>query len=283
MNAAPIQNGAEWNYLLLRVALDAFDKPPHELNDSERSKADNQVKVALAIQEKVLKSKEASDVSVPESVLDDAVATIVKRYESHEDFLKAMEHNGMSEQSLREAIKRELMVDAIITRLSGEASEVTDAEIEIYYLEHQEKFDIQEARLTRHILITINDEYEGNDRDSAKQRIDAIAQSLHESPEQFPDLAKKHSECPTSLEGGLMGKVIPGKLFPELESVLYDMDEGETSDVVESPVGFHILKCDAVEPARRIPLHEVRDKIRGFLSDRKQKRFMRSWLSDTSS
>jgi len=59
----------------------------------------------------------------------------------------------------------------------------------------------------------------------------------------FADLALKHSECPTALQGGVLGIVPRGKLYPELDAVLFSLKVGAVSDIVESEIGFHLLLC----------------------------------------
>lgn len=51
------------------------------------------------------------------------------------------------------------------------------------------------------------------------------------------------------MEGGLLGNVTPGKLYPELEPVAFALTAGQISPVVESEIGFHILRCDEIHPA----------------------------------
>ena len=41
------------------------------------------------------------------------------------------------------------------------------------------------------------------------------------SSARFADLASRHSECPTALEGGRLGEVVPGQLFPSLDAALF--------------------------------------------------------------
>ena len=66
--------------------------------------------------------------------------------------------------------------------------------------------------------------------------------SLNEGAD-FSELAKKYSEDPGSAsQGGDLGFVKRGVFYPEFESVAFSLEVGQTSGVVESPVGFHIIQ-----------------------------------------
>ncbi|GJQ32382.1 MAG: peptidylprolyl isomerase [Ignavibacteriaceae bacterium] len=59
----------------------------------------------------------------------------------------------------------------------------------------------------------------------------------------FAELAKKYSDDPGSaVNGGDLGYAARGTFYPEFESAAFRLREGEISDVVESPVGYHIIQ-----------------------------------------
>jgi peptidyl-prolyl cis-trans isomerase SurA len=59
----------------------------------------------------------------------------------------------------------------------------------------------------------------------------------------FAELAKRYSEDPGSAaQGGDLGFVKRGVFYPEFEAAAFRLQQGELSDVVESPVGFHIIQ-----------------------------------------
>ena len=98
-------------------------------------------------------------------------------------------------------------------------------------------------------------------------------------PKRFAEQAMKHSECPTAMQGGLLGKVPKGQLYPELDAVLFTMKAGEISEIVESPIGFHILYCEAVDQAGPVSFAEAKLKIKTKLEERRRRRCQRMWLN----
>jgi len=90
----------------------------------------------------------------------------------------------------------------------------------------------------------------------------------------------KHSECPTALEGGYLGKLPRGQLFPELEEVAFCLQPGEVSDIVQSPLGYHILYCQAAHAAGPVTFREAEPKIREHLMKRRTRMCQKVWLTE---
>lgn len=265
-------------YYLLKVAHEQFGCEPAKLNDEQLQQAGRIVGRQRLIEEAVLRSAEAIGVVIPPSQVEQALAQIGSRYQDGAALHQALANHGLSDDELRVLLARELKVEAILERVSAGLPAISDTDLSLYYFNHPEQFVRPAAHVARHILITINPEYPENTREAARTRIDAIAKRLRHKPERFADQALKHSECPTSLNGGLLGPVSAGKLYPELEACLFALAEGELSQVVESPMGFHLLLCESFTPSLRVSLEEALPRLRDRLQDRQRKALQRQWL-----
>jgi nitrogen fixation protein NifM len=131
----------------------------------------------------------------------------------------------------------------------------------------------------RHILVTVNDDIAENRRDRSRAAIDAIRARLDGTREQFARLAGRHSECPSALEGGLLGRVPPGRLYAALDARLFAMQAGETSEPIESETGFHILYCEAIHPPKTVPFDEAAPKIRAAIDQKRREKAQALWLA----
>ena len=141
-------------------------------------------------------------------------------------------------------------------------SAVSDTEVEIFYRLHRRRLRSVETRVLRHILITLNDDYPDNRRPQVQSRLAAIRETLLDAPEDFAAAALQHSECPTALNGGLLGTVPRGSLYPELEPVAFALQAGELSAIAESPMGLHLLLCEVINAPRELSLAEASPFIR---------------------
>ncbi len=267
-------------YLAFKAAQKLYGKDISALPPSEFERVQSMAKNQHELEARVLTAPEARDAMVPPSTLDAAMQEIRGRYQSDEEFDSDLARNGLDEASFAAALERELRVEAILEKVATESSKVTDTDVELYYLYHPNQFRRPETRFARHILITINEIIAENTRVTARLRIEAIAMRLAKEPQRFEEQALKHSECPTALDGGKLGDLPRGKLFPVLDSALFEMQAGEVSGVLESELGFHILSCDAITEANVLTINEARPHIRSVLEKKRKRAFQQEWLKN---
>jgi len=265
-------------YLELKAAQNLFGKPPTALEASEREHVRKMAARQFSLEARVLAVPEARDAMVPPASLTAAMEEIRKRYADAADFHADLQHNGLDEAGFRDALERELLVEAILEKVGTRAAQVSDIDVEVYYHYHPDQFRRPETRRVRHILITLNDDLPDNTRPAAQIRIEAIAARLARDPKRFEEQAMKHSECPTALQGGVLGDVPRGQLYPELDAALFEMKEGEISTILESPMGLHLLRCDGITPAAVLALNEARGPIRTLLEQRRKRVCQGAWV-----
>jgi nitrogen fixation protein NifM len=267
----------ELAYLELKTAQTLFGKAPVELADAELAKVRNLADRQFGIEARVLRAPEARDASVPPASLEAALGEIRKRYPAEEEFLADLARNGLDPSTFAEALERELRVEAVLEKVGARAPQVSEIDVELFYQYHPEQFARPETRRARHILVTINPDMPDNTATAARARIETIAARLRNSPKRFEEQALKHSECPTALQGGLLGDVPSGKLYPELDAALFAMTAGQISDVLESPLGYHLLLCESIREARTLSLNQAREPIRTLLEQRRKRICQQAW------
>lgn len=81
----------------------------------------------------------------------------------------------------------------------------------------------------RHILTATREEC-----DALKSRI--------EGGEDFADLAKEHSLCPSGRSGGDLGQFSPGQMVREFDEVVFSEAVGEVHGPVQTQFGFHLIE-----------------------------------------
>ena len=266
-------------YLTLKLAQALFQKAPENLEPDERQRVDRAVERQFRIEQRIHATLEAAQVILPQSSLDQAIAEIRGRYLSEEEFLADLNTLALDPASLATAIERDLKVDAVLDCIASKVAEVSETDVEIFYLMHRDRFRRPENRTLRHILVTINESLPGSDRPTARHKIDGIRARLIKSPERFSEQAIKHSECPTAMNSGMLGTLKRGQLFPELEPAAFSLPLGALSEVLESPLGFHLMHCVAIEEACELPLVAVREKIRDQLMQSRRRVRQKAWIS----
>ncbi|OQW75577.1 MAG: nitrogen fixation protein NifM [Proteobacteria bacterium ST_bin11] len=266
-------------YTLLRAALSLFQKAPAELEQLQLRQVEVQAKNEYEIEGRVLNSVEATGVIISDTELDRAYREVHGRFEDEDAFLTALTANDLDIDKLKAALYRQCKVDAVMDRVAARAPKVNEVEIGIFYHSHPDKFHKPEQRQARHILISINPDYPDNTREAAWRRINEIVGTLKRKPHKFADLALKYSECPTAVQGGEVGAVVKGTLFPELDAVLFNLKEDAISDVVETEMGFHLIQCLKIIPAETMSLKKATPKIQQIMQDRYRRNCQRTWLA----
>lgn len=265
-------------YLALKAAQKLYGKSPSALQPEEFERAQSMAQQQHKLEARVLATAEARDVMVPASTLEAAMQEIRGRYPSGEEFAGDLARNGLDEAGFATALEREMKVDAILEKVGAQAARISDMDVELYYQYHPEQFRRPETRLVRHILITINEAVAENTRAEAGRRIAAIQARLAKEPQRFEEQALKHSECPTALDGGKLGDLPRGKLFPELDKALFEMTAGEVSGVLESELGFHVLRCDAITEAGVLDYDQAKLHIRKLMEQKRKRVCQQAWM-----
>ena len=156
------------------------------------------------------------------------------------------------------------------TALASRVS-VTDREIEAYYQGHRDEFKQDEEACASHILIKVKqgEAKEGHADEEAKRIAQGVLDQV-KAGKDFAELAKKSSEDQGSAaQGGSLGCFGHGRMVPEFDNAAFSLGAGETSDLVKSPFGYHIIRVTERKEEIFAPLAQVKERIRQtMLADR---------------
>jgi parvulin-like peptidyl-prolyl isomerase len=131
----------------------------------------------------------------------------------------------------------------------------------------------------KHILLL----FPGNMDENAKAKLQADAMEILKRlrmGESFDSLAARFSKGPAASDGGDVGFVEKGAMLPEVEKAAFSLDRDKISDLIESPVGFHIIKVIDRRGSGLKPIEEVRAEIKSRLEDGKIEKKFDSWISE---
>lgn len=195
----------------------------------------------LLLAQAELDSIQVTDQEV-EAQIESQISYLINQYGgSQERFEQAY---GMSveriKRKLREDTRKNLMAQRLKQQKFGKI-EVTKREVEEFFTEYRDSLgQIPEKFEISHIFI--NPKAGEKVKQAAKKFAQTLLDSIKNGAD-FAEIARAHSDDPGSkAAGGDLGFVKRGVFFPEFEAAAFKLNEGELSDVIESPVGFHIIQ-----------------------------------------
>jgi len=135
----------------------------------------------------------------------------------------------------------------------------SDSDIQAAYKGNESRLKSPESRRASHILIKAGS---GADEKAAKEKAEGILAQVKKSPADFARLAKQHSQDPGSADnGGDLDWFSRGAMVKPFEDAVFDMKEGQISELVRTDFGFHIIRLAGIRGERVKPLAEVRDEL----------------------
>jgi peptidyl-prolyl cis-trans isomerase D len=153
--------------------------------------------------------------------------------------------------------------------LPGGKPQVSESEIQAYYNAHLADFKVPEEVKTRHILISAPKGADAATDNAAKAKAQDVLKQL-QSGGNFADLAKKYSDDPGSKDqGGDLPLMPTSNLDPAYAQAAMALNPGQTSGLVRSQFGYHIIQTEQKQPAHTKSLAEVHDSIVASLESQK--------------
>jgi peptidyl-prolyl cis-trans isomerase D len=149
----------------------------------------------------------------------------------------------------------------------GGTPQVSEAEIQQYYTAHQKDYQVDDQVRVRHILIKVD----GPQADAAaKAKAEDLLKQI-KAGGNFAELAKKNSDDPGSKDqGGELGFLKKGATVPEFDQAAFSLPVGQTSDLIKTKFGYHILQVEEKQTAHTRPLDEVKPTIVALLTREKE-------------
>jgi peptidyl-prolyl cis-trans isomerase D len=155
------------------------------------------------------------------------------------------------------------------SNIPGGKPTVSDADVLAYYNQHQADYKVEEQVQTRHILVMVPKGADPKTDAAAKAKAqDALNQV--KAGGNFAELAKKYSDDPGSKDkGGELPMIPTSGLDQAYAKAAMALNQGQTSDLVRSQFGYHIIQTIAKQNAHSKPLAEVKDTIVASLQQQK--------------
>lgn len=234
--------------------------PADQRDQVFRSVLDQLIAYHLLVQESTARS-----IAVPDADLDTRISEIRSQFPSQEAFVQTLEQRMLTMAELRTNLRQGMQIDKMLEAELAATATVTTQQVEEFYAGNSSEFQRGERVRASHILIRVADGADATTKDQARTRAADILEEVN-GGQDFAALATRHSEDPGSAPGGGdLGYFEHGQMVPPFEEAAFSLATAQTSSLVETPFGYHIIKVTDKQPPRTIPLAEVRGEIEKFL------------------
>jgi len=154
-----------------------------------------------------------------------------------------------------------LLISEVERRRVAERANVTDAEIRAFYDTHPREVGHSGQIRLRHIFRRAPRDAPRGVREAARREMQDLLGRIRGGAN-FEEMARLHSDSETAGQGGLIGRLNHGNLGRSVEAIVWKLKEGEISDVVGTPVGFHIFKLETHIPPFKMDFDEALPRLR---------------------
>ena len=173
--------------------------------------------------------------------------------------------------------KRQIKYVVVDSAKMAAATTIHDQDLQAYYDQHRDEYRMPEQVKVSHILIKTPLPAPGAKEDEkavavARAKAEGVLKELKAGGD-FAKLAEKYSDDPGSAKsGGELGWIGRGRTVPEFEKAAFSLGKGQTSDLVKSSYGFHIIHVEDKQEAHLKMLAEVKSEIEEKVKQQKTAR-----------
>lgn len=186
-----------------------------------------------------------------------------------------LKQQGTSPAEYRETVRKQIIIDSLIGQFVYSKITLLTPEVEAFYQENIDRFtEPAEVELAEILFLT-----EGKNRQEVRKKAEEVLAKLKDGVP-FADLAREYSEGPTASKGGAIGTFRQGSMNEALEEIVFKLEEGETSGIIEADYGLQIVKVLKKQPPRRKSLDEVRPIVQEALYRKKAQPELKEFIEN---
>lgn len=169
-----------------------------------------------------------------------------------------------SDVSLRNKIRRDVLIDAYLDQQGISTLQIPEKELRLFYEKTPRNFVEPQSVKARHILVTIPKKATPEQEHEADSKAKLILAEVKKGRD-FAEVARQYSDCTSKEKGGDLGFISPGFMPKEFDAVAFSLKVGETSGIVKTRHGLHIISVEEKKPEKIKEFSEVKTFIAGYL------------------
>jgi peptidyl-prolyl cis-trans isomerase C len=259
--------GNEFNRAL-NAYMERVEQRGQKIPESQMAELKNAILENLIIGELLFQESKQKGIEVSAAAVTEQLQDIKQRFPSETEFKKVLDENQITESDLQAQLKRDLAIQQLIDKEVAQRVMITDEESKTYYDTHPQSFVQPEQVRASHILIKVDADATEAQKTEARKKITAIQHKLKKG-EDFATLAENYSEDTTSKKGGDLGYFGRGQMVKPFEEAAFSLKPNETSGIIETQYGYHLIKVVDKKPEAKLTYAEVKGRLDQYLKQQK--------------
>ncbi|MGD1967673.1 MAG: peptidylprolyl isomerase [Desulfobacterales bacterium] len=228
----------------------------------------NQVLDSLIDRELLYQESKKKGIKVDPKEVSDQFQQIKQRYPSEDEFKKLLGEMDLTVSDVKNQIERGMAIQQLLDQEVTTKIKIGDEEVKSYYDANPQLFQQPEQVKASHILIKVDSNAPQAQKDEARKKIESVQKKANEG-EDFATLAKTYSEGPSGPQGGDLGYFRRGQMVKPFEEAAFNLKPNETSDIVETRFGYHLIKVVDKKPAQKLAYADVKERLSEHLKNQK--------------
>lgn len=253
----------EYRQVLKQQGITEEDIPADQVTAFKKELLDSLINQELLFQE-----CQKNNIAVGEENVNTSLSEVKENFESEEEYQNALNDANMKESELSARIRKTLAINELVEEKVSRNVVVTDEESMAYYTENPDSFQRTEKVRASHILVKVDRDAGEAKKVASREKIENIRRRIM-AGEDFAQLAKENSDCPSSSDGGELGYFERGKMVQEFEDAAFALEPGDVGDIVQTQYGFHVIKVTDKIKGGTIEYETVKSNLDEFLRRKK--------------
>lgn len=248
-----------------------------KLVDTQTLLKDKNTLLNHMIDEKLIDSEvKRKNLEVTIERVEQEIRNIAKNNNITRDQLQAaLRAKGVTVSEYQDFIKTSLERQTLIEHEVTSKIRISDEDVSSYYLS---KKGVSGTQIFEYSLSHILFSPKKGGEEAALKRAQAVAEKLR-TGQSFDKLAEQYSEDPNFTKGGALGTFKAGEMLKDIDEAVRKLSPGDTSGIVKTPQGYHIIKVNKRVLISDPRLDEEREEIRKTLYSDAFKRQFKLWLT----
>jgi len=241
-----------------------------EKKDENSNEINNDVLSFIIDNEVAYQDAQKQNIKIEDSEVNEKFDQLKDALNTNPLYKEKLEKAGVTEDFLKEQIKKDLVVAKYKENFLKDIK-ISDKEMEAYYNNHKDQFNIEEVKASQILISTLdkdNKEVSKEEKEKLKEKAQSVLDKIKNN-EDFANLAKEYSDDKNSgKDGGDLGYFAKSDKNIEFTKEVFKLDTNQVSNLIETPYGYHIVKVTDKRSVTK-SLEDSKDDIKAKILNEK--------------